>query len=203
MKFVINRLPFLITLFFMNMFSQANAQIPLHAKDISPLLIGESVPDARLQDKNGSIIALKEVLKQKRTVMVFYRGGWCPFCSLQLSGLTKIEQEIIHLGYQLIAISPDDYTNLVDTENKAHLNYTLYSDPNATFIQAIGIGFSTSAELKTYISSKNNKGKTSEIMPVPTVLVLDTSGKILFEYINPNYKERISEKLLLSVLKIL
>ncbi|MFN3298896.1 MAG: hypothetical protein ACK41Z_01755 [Sediminibacterium sp.] len=55
--------------------------------------------------------------------------------------------------------------------------------------------------LKGYIAAKGQKGETSEIMPVPTVMILNTKGKILFEYINPDYKERISSEMLLAVLK--
>ena len=175
--------------------------IPKNAEDISPLLIGETLPDADLQDDEGRTIKLSEVLANKPSVVVFYRGGWCPYCNLQLSGLVQIEKDILDLGYQIIAISPDDYQNLKNTEEKDSINYQLYSDPNAKLIQDIGIAFQTPIMVKGYIATKNMKGKTSEILPVPTVLVVDQDGKILFEYINPNYKERISSEMLLAVLK--
>ncbi|NCP84787.1 MAG: AhpC/TSA family protein [Bacteroidetes bacterium] len=180
-----------------------NAQVAEKAEDINPLLIGESVPEAYLQDKDGKTILLQDVLKLKQTVLIFYRGGWCPYCNLQLSGLIKIEKDVVELGYQIVAISPDDYKNLKSTYEKDSMNYQLFSDSDAKFIKAIGIGFKTPTMLKVYISSKGQKGKTSEVMPVPTVLVLDENGKILFEYINTNYKERISGELLLAVLKTL
>lgn len=128
-------------------------------------------------------------------------GGWCPYCNVQLSGLVKIEKDILDLGYQIIAISPDDYRNLQTTESKDSIKYTLLSDPDTKFIQQMGIGFKTPLMLKGFIATKGHKGETSEIMPVPTVMIVDEKGKILFEYINPNYKERISGEMLLAVLK--
>lgn len=175
--------------------------IPTKAEDISPLLIGESLPTANLRDVEGNITALKDVLKVKPTVLVFYRGGWCPYCNMQLSGLVKIQKEIIDLGIQIVAISPDDYQNLKITEEKDSISYQLFSDPNGKFIQDIGIAFQTPTMLKAFIATQGQKGKTSDLMPVPTVMVVSEEGKILFEYINPNYKERISSEMLLAVLK--
>ena len=79
----------------------------------------------------------------------------------------------------------------------------MLSDPNGEFIQQIGIAFKTSSSLKEYITGKGQKGETSSVMPAPTVMIVDKKGVIKFEYINPNYKERISGETLLSVLKTL
>jgi peroxiredoxin len=180
-----------------------NAQVPEKAEDISPLLIGETLPKASLRDANGKTIEFNTIIKEKPTVLVFYRGGWCPYCNLQLGGLVQIERDILDLGYQIVAISPDDYQNLKITEKKVSINYKLYSDPNGKFIQEIGIAFQTPSKLKEYLTNKGNKGETSAVLPVPTVMILNREGKILFEYINPNYKERISEEMLLAVVKSL
>jgi len=93
-------------------FFSSNAQTkltPLNAEDICPLLIGEILPKATLQDAEGKTVALETIIKIKPTVLVFYRGGWCPFCNMQLSSLVEIEKDILDLGYQIVAISPDDF----------------------------------------------------------------------------------------------
>ncbi|WP_418508497.1 peroxiredoxin-like family protein [Corallibacter sp.] len=179
-----------------------NAQVPSNAEDVSPLLIGERVPEATLIDPDGNKLTLKSVIKEKPTVLVFYRGGWCPYCNAQLSGLSESESKILELGYQIIAVSPDNYKNLKPTIQEDNVAYILYSDPEAKLIQDIGIGFETPSMAKMYIKKKTKMDAT-DILPVPTVMVLNTSGEILFEYINPNYKVRLSESLLLSALKAL
>lgn len=180
-----------------------NNRIADQAQDISPLLIGESIPEATLLDKEGNFLILSNLIKSKPTVLVFYRGGWCPYCNKHLSALADIEVEIIEMGYQIIAVSPDDYRNLKPTESNTHLNYTLLSDPEGVFIQEMGIAFKTPAKLKSFIESKTQTGNTAELLPVPTTMILDQSGKIQFEYINPDYKERLSGEMLLAVLKTL
>ena len=175
--------------------------IPTVAEDISPILIGEKLPNANFQNAEGEYVQLKAVLEEKPTVLVFYRGGWCPYCNVQLSGLVEIEEDVLELGYQIVAISPDDYKNLQSTIENNSTKYKLLSDPNGKFIKEIGIAFKTSSSLKEYITGKGQKGETSSVMPAPTVMIVDKKGVIKFEYINPNYKERISGEMLLSVLK--
>ena len=175
--------------------------IPLVAEDISPILIGETLPNANFQNPKGEYVQLKALLDEKPTVLVFYRGGWCPYCNVQLSGLVEIEEDVLELGYQIVAISPDDYKNLKSTIENNSTKYKLLSDPNGKFIKEIGIAFKTSSSLKEYISGKGQKGEASSVMPAPTVMIVDKKGVIKFEYINPNYKERISGDMLLSILK--
>ena len=115
--------------------------------------------------------------------------------------MVEIEEDVLELGYQIVAISPDDYKNLQSTIENNNTKYKLLSDPNGKFIKEIGIAFKTSSSLKEYITSKSQKGETSSVMPAPTVMIVDKKGVIKFEYINPNYKERISGEMLLSVLK--
>jgi len=176
-----------------------NAQVPQNAEDISPLLIGEKLPEAMLLDEDGKSVNLNEEIAKKKTVLVFYRGGWCPFCNMQLASLAEAEAEILNLGYQIIAVSPDDYKNLKPSVEKNKANYKLFADPDGSFLKDIGIAFTPSDGTISYIAKKT-VGKTPEVLPVPTVLVLNTDGEILFEYISPNYKQRISPELLLAVL---
>ena len=191
----------LITLLFIGCSDQQS--IPLVAEDISPILIGETLPNGNFQNVEGEYIQLKAILEEKPTILVFYRGGWCPYCNVQLSGFVEIEEDILELGYQIVAISPDDYKNLQSTIENNSTKYKLLSDPNGEFIQEIGIAFKTSSSLKEYIIGKGQKGETSSVMPAPTVMIVDKKGVIKFEYINPNYKERIGGDMLLSVLKTL
>jgi len=189
----------LITLFFSNC---VMAQVPKNAEDISPLLIGERLPEANLLDVEGEDVFLQDILKEKPTILVFYRGGWCPYCNNQLSSLAELEKEILELGFQIVAISPDHYESLKPAVDKGKLDYNIYSDSGAKLIQDIGIGFKTPEKAKGYIFKKTNKNAT-DVLPVPTVFILDTKGKILFEYINPDYSTRLSSELLLASLKAL
>jgi peroxiredoxin len=175
------------------------AQVAEKPEDISPILIGETLPSATLYNAKNEAKTIAQIV-DKPTVLIFYRGSWCPYCNIHLSELVKIESEILKMGYQIVAISPDDFQNLDGTIDKNKMNYQLYSDKNATFIKALGIAFKPSEKSKSYIA-QNTKGVPTEVLPVPTVLVVDAKGEVLVEYIRPNITKRISGKLLLSMLQ--
>lgn len=179
---------------------QSYAQVADKAEDISPLLIGEIFPDVLLKSQETSEHSTLSILSEKPTIVLFYRGGWCPYCSAHLAEIQEAESEILELGYQIVAISPDTPENLTITDDKNKINYSLYSDGDGELIKAIGIAYKAPEKYGQMLSSKSG-GLNEGFLPVPSAFVVDTSGKILFEYINPDYKTRLSSSLLLAVLK--
>lgn len=180
----------------------ASGQVAEKAEDISPLLIGETLPNVVLKSPDGSELRLLEELNQKPAVVLFYRGGWCPFCNTHLAEIQEAQSKIVELGYRIIAVSPDSPRNLQATGEQQHLAYSLYSDADGELIKAVGIAFRAPGTYTGMLSEKSD-GLNPGILPVPAVFVVDTSGNIEFEYINPDYKARLSANLLLAVLKAL
>ncbi|MDX6190246.1 peroxiredoxin-like family protein [Flavobacterium sp. FlaQc-52] len=180
----------------------ANAQntVANTATDISPLLIGEKIPNQTLKSAENKDVRLSDLVGKKKTVLVFYRGGWCPYCNLHLANLAQIEDQVLAEGYQVIAVSPDSAENLKITEGKDKVKYTLLSDSKGELSSAFGISYKAPQNYKSVINVHSN-GVNKDFLPVPSVFVVDTEGVILFEYISPDYKNRISSELLLSVLK--
>ena len=74
--------------------SNSFAQYPDKAEDISPLLISEKIPEVNISNLNGEKNSLNEILKEKRSILVFYRGGWCPYCNTHLSAIGEAKEEI-------------------------------------------------------------------------------------------------------------
>jgi peroxiredoxin len=185
-----------VTILLFSIVTFSYAQIADSAEDISPLLIGEKIPNTPLQDVNGKTIETNDILN-KKTVLIVYRGGWCPYCNSQLSDMQEIEKQIIDLGYQIVAVSPDAPKFLKQTQEKEKLQYLLYSDSEGIFAQALGVAFKREKpKLEKY-----SEGKNPGFLPVPTVYVINNSKEIEFMYINPKYSQRLKGDLLLAVLK--
>ncbi len=170
--------------------------IPQKPEDISPLLIGETIPDIRLQSVGGQTVSLSGEVAKKPTILVFYRGGWCPYCSRQLAELRTLEPDLEKMGYQLIAVSTDSPENLKSSLDKNQLNYTLLSDADVMGAKAFGLAFKAPAAYGATLEKSSNGKNTEKLLPVPAVFLLNQQGVIKFEYINPNFKERMSGKLL-------
>ena len=84
----------------------------------SALREGDVAPDFALPDTHGHVLALKTLLDRGPVVISFYRGGWCPFCNLELRGLQRVFPEIVQVGASLVAISPQLPDNSLSTEEK-------------------------------------------------------------------------------------
>ena len=191
----------IVTLILLGLNFNSFAQIANAPENISPLLIGEKIPNTLLHDINGEQI-LTDKLFSKKTVLIVYRGGWCPYCNSQLADLQEIENQIIKLGFQVVAVSPDAPSFLKQTEEKKELNYKLFSDSEGVFSKAIGIVFSA-PEKYSKMLGKYSDDKNNSWLPVPTVYIINEKQEIEFMYINPNYASRLSGNLLLAVLKTL
>lgn len=170
--------------------------VPSRPEDISPLLIGEKIPSVSLADQEGMMINLNAVVAMKPTVLVFYRGGWCPFCNKQLSALQEIQSFLDKKGYQIIAISTDSPENLRSTSKKNELGYKLLSDADLSVTKQFGLAFKAPERYADLLEKFTGGKDTESLLPVPSVFILNKAGVIKFEYINPDFKERISSSLL-------
>jgi len=188
----------LVSSLLLSFFVFSQSDMPKVATDISPLLIGEKIPDVELLSADNSQLFLSKVTSNKKTILVFYRGGWCPYCNQQLSALGESETKLIDMGYQIIAISPDSPQSMKETITKEKLNYTLLSDSKGDVVKAFGIAFKAPENYTPYIS-KGSNGINTSFLPVPSVFFINEQNIIEMEYINPDYKTRISSELLIAV----
>ncbi|MBF4517749.1 AhpC/TSA family protein [Flavobacterium sp. ANB] len=192
----------ILFMFLVTLTSVANAQnmIAKSATDIAPLLIGEKIPNFTLKTSENADVDISDLLKKKKTILIFYRGGWCPYCNMHLQAMAEAEKQILDLGYQIIAVSPDSPENLKITEEKDKVKYTLLSDSKGSLIKAVGIAYEAPENYKSVINVHSNEVNKS-FLPVPSVFVVNTESDILFEYVSPDFKQRITTELLVSVLK--
>jgi peroxiredoxin len=180
--------------------------IALDENNISPLLNGHEIPNVTLTTVDGKAVNLKELVSQKKTMFFFYRGGWCPFCNVQMGQLQAIEPKLIEMGIQLVGISPDSPEKLQASMTTNKLNYLLLSDEKMAAAQAFGLAFYTSDKVTSLYQAKLGvsntlynmpTGEARLVLPVPAIYLSDKTGLIQFMYANPNYKVRAAPELIL------
>lgn len=91
-----------------------------------------TAPDATLTSIDGRTQSFSSIYKNHPTIVIFYRGGWCPYCNRHLSDVATAQPTLRELGYQIIAISPDKPEELRKTMDKDELAYQLFSDSDMT-----------------------------------------------------------------------
>jgi peroxiredoxin len=180
--------------------------VPQRAEDVCPILIGEKVPALMLHDEAGKPYDLGASIARRPTILIFYRGGWCPYCNLHLAQLQKAEKSLVGLGYQILAVSPDRPEKLGAPKDKNGLRYVLLSDSEMKASLALGLAFRVDDEtIEKYhgfgIDLEADSGKKHHLLPVPAAFVLGRDGTVKFSYVNPDYKTRISGELLIAAAK--
>ncbi|WP_245961526.1 peroxiredoxin-like family protein [Thalassotalea euphylliae] len=181
------------------------------AEWVSPLLNGQMVPNVDAVTIDGKSKPLKDVLAGKKTILFFYRGGWCPFCNTQMGQLKQLEPELKKAGFQLIGVSTDAPADLKKSVDSMSLEYQLLSDYNSTISQAFGLAFFTSQKTtERYLAAmklsnplqKNADGEERLVLPVPAIYVIDGKGLVQFSYVNPNFRVRLQPEILLAAAKL-
>jgi peroxiredoxin len=178
------------------------------ADAVQPLLPGTPLPDVQVTTSAGDNASLRELAAGVPLIVVFYRGGWCPYCTLQLSQLADIEPELVELGYRILAVSPDRAAILAEGADATPATRTLLSDSSGAAARAFGIAYRVDAEtVEKYrgygIDLEAASGHDHHLLPVPAVFVVDAEGVIQFGYAHPDYRYRIPGDLILAAARTL
>lgn len=168
--------------------------------DLTPLEKGNRVPKLTLKTADGTAFDLLAAVARKPTVLLFYRGGWCPYCIRQLSGMEGVLQELTDAGYQLLAISPDKPEELAKTRESDQLTYTLLSDADATAIRAFGLAYQAPAAQFKLLEQYS--GATHHALPESAVYILGTDGIIKFVHLDPDFRVRMTPSEVLEQAKV-
>lgn len=177
------------------------------AENVTPLLNGATAPNVTLKTADGSPVSLQAMLMQKPTVMIFYRGGWCPYCSRQLAELKSIEQDLVDEGYQVLAISPESPSKLQEQKLETEFLVQLLSDETLGAIRGFGIGFYVPEDTRKLYKDRMNVELTADtseraVLPAPAIFILDEKGTVKFNYVNPDFRARPSAQLVLAAAKL-
>lgn len=177
------------------------------ATEIYPLMPGESIPQICLKDSSNQEFNLNQSIVSKPAVVVFYRGGWCPYCTNYLINLSTIAPKLKKLGYQLVAVTPEQYKYLTHYPKISNLDFTFLSDCSMKISTAMGIAFKATDEQvrkykKTYhIDIEEDSGYKHHLLPVPALFIVGTDGIVRYTFTDPNYKQRLSPERILEIAK--
>ncbi|MBL9214822.1 MAG: AhpC/TSA family protein [Opitutaceae bacterium] len=169
-----------------------------------PLALGDRVPSVLVQSTAGESVDLAALAADQPTLLVFYRGSWCPFCNRHLAALAGIEEPLRALGWRIVAISPDDLAGLKVAAEKNRLAYRLFSDRAMHASAAFGLAFRMdAATVERYRAHQIDlapvPGEPGAFwLPVPAAFLIDRQGVIRFVHADPDYKVRLSPEALLA-----
>ncbi len=176
----------------------AAEQRDLAAAGLASATAGPSdrMPDGNLLDVAGQPMSLAEALGSRPGVIVFYRGGWCPYCSIALRTYqAQLVPALADRGIPLVAISPQTPDGSLSTQETKELTFTVLSDPGNQIAGQLGIltapgdgARAAQLQLGLDLTKVNADGTTA--LPMPTVIIVDASGIIRWIDVHRDYTTR-------------
>lgn len=174
-----------------------NATALLRASGIegTALRVGQRAPDLTLANVWGDPVRLSDLWSNGPVIIVFYRGGWCPYCNLELQMWQKLLPEVDKRGARLVAISPQTPDNSLSTQEKNELRFDVLSDSTLQASRGFGIAFDLPPELVDLYASVGHDLPTTNgnglwTLPVPASYVIGNDGVIAFAHVDVDYRNR-------------
>ena len=188
------------------MMENATAKLKATGIESLALKVGGTAPELTLPDAQNKDVSLAKLWQAGPLVLIFYRGGWCPYCNLELRAWQQHLAALASIGASLVAISPQTPDNSLSTAEKNALAYPVLSDSKLTAATAFGLVFQLSPELVSLYGSVGNdlpvlNGNGQWALPLPATYVIDTSGKVIFAHIEADYRERAEPADVLTVVR--
>jgi peroxiredoxin len=169
---------------------------------------GDLAPDFTLANARGAKVALAALLARGPVVLTFYRGGWCPYCNLQLRAYQRALPELAAAGASLVAIAPEQPDATLSTAEKNALAFEVLSDADGQVGAAYRLYFDLSPELKAlYAASGNDLSKKNADgqwhLPIPATYVIGTDGRVAAAWIDVEYRNRAAPDEIVAAVRAL
>jgi peroxiredoxin len=162
---------------------------------VKPLEVGVTAPAFSVREADGKPFRFEPKKLSKPTMLIFYRGGWCPYCNAHLKDLRTAVPQVSELGFDVLFLSTDRPA-ILSSSLKEPVDYHLLSDSEVNAARAFGVAFrmddATYAKYKSYgLDLEETQGATHHELPVPAVFIVDRKGTIRFAHTNADYTQRL------------
>nr|WP_294786048.1 peroxiredoxin-like family protein [uncultured Flavobacterium sp.] len=179
-----------------NVFQKSIEDLKLRNIEKKSLNSGDKIPDFSLPNASNKIITSKDILKNGKMIIAFYRGSWCPYCNLELRALQENLSKITAQKTTLVAISPQSPDNSLTLIEKHNLQFEVLTDAQNTYAKQLGISFQLQdfvlphyQTLGINLSEFNQDQENT--LPIPAVFVVNESGIIVYKFLDVNYMNRV------------
>ena len=165
-----------------------------------------ALPDTPMLDVHGAATSLYAVTAGRPAVIVFYRGGWCPYCNIALRTYqAELVPALATRGISLIAISPQTADGSLSSQETKELTFTVLSDPGNQLARQLGILTAPSegarqAQLQIGLDLTHVNADGTTGLPMPTVIIADAAGTIRWIDVHRDYTTRTEPEQVLQAI---
>jgi peroxiredoxin len=188
-------------------FARDQAAFRAKGRPANAVAVGDVLSNFTLPDASGRDVSLSGLISNGPLVLVFYRGGWCPYCNLALHQYqSELVPQLASYGATLAAISPQKPDESLTTAEKHDLQFAVLSDAGAAVARQLGIAFEPAedvleAQRALGLDIRDGNADGSPELPMPTVLIVDHDRTVRFADVQADYTSRTEVSEILDALK--
>ncbi|AEE20564.1 peroxiredoxin-like family protein [Dokdonia sp. 4H-3-7-5] len=166
---------------------------------------GDKFPDFTLPNAQGKTITLSKQLQKGKVVITFYRGGWCPYCNLELKAFQEVLPQIKEKGATLIAITPETPDNSLSTKEKNQLDFEVLTSENNELARSLNLVFKLPEALAELygnfgIDLLESQGNDANELPIAATYIIDQNGEVSYHFLSEDYKLRADPEDIIAAL---
>jgi peroxiredoxin len=170
--------------------------------------VSEKILPFSLSNQHGDTVTLEALLEKGPVVLTFYRGGWCPYCNLELKAFQDQLANIKGENGTLVAITPELPDSSLSTAEKNALDFEVLSDVNSDYARSLGLVFSLAEELRPIylsfgIEVEKHNGEGQFDLPLAATFVIAKDGTVASAFVTADYTARQEPAEVVAVLKTL
>lgn len=164
-------------------------------------------PDFTLKNAKGKAINLYTEIAKGPVILVWYRGGWCPYCNITLRYLQAYLPEFKKYGALLLALTPESPDKTLSTKEKNKLGFEVLTDKDNEVARSYGIAYTLNDTLKkeyeTAVGLSKYNGNDKGELPLAATYVVHPNGKVIYAFLDADYRRRAEPADILRALKSL
>ncbi len=190
-------LVFIITFISINSFSQINNEY---------LKVGEKAPLISGVNQFGKTVDSKEILKEKKILVVFYRGNWCPYCRKHLKSLQENLEDLQKRGVFVMVVTPEKVEKTLETSKKIEATFSILHDVDDIIMNNYKVAYKVNDQnVTSYFGFTQRKiaeynDENNNTLPVPATYLIDKNGRIIYVHYDPDHHERSDFKEIIKLL---
>ena len=167
--------------------------------------VGDAAVDAQLAGWDGNSVTLSELWKKGPVVLMWYRGGWCPYCSIQLRAMQQSLDQLEGAGATLVVLTPELPEKAKATAEANDLSMVALHDKDNAVAKKYGIVFKLPEAIvpayRDRIKLPEFNGNDDMELPLAATYVINQDGKITYAFLDADYKKRAEPSDVVSAVK--
>lgn len=162
------------------------------------------VPDFTLKNTKGKTVNLYAELQRGPVILLWYQGGWNPYCNITLRYMEAYRDTFKKYGATLLALTPELPEKALATQTKNKLTLDVLPDRNTAVAKQFGIVYTLSdslhAKYETLYALGKTNGSTSRELPLPATYIVQPNGKVGYVFLDADFRRRVEPRDLLRAL---